>query len=484
MPPPRRLTAVPDRAGRAVLYIRVSATMGRGGDDFHSPDLQLDAMRRHIAPVGLREVAVVSDIDISGRSFSREGLDKVRAMVEAKQVDVLAVYNLSRLGRNTAEALTFIRWLRERNVTIVSTVEKFDDTPEGQLMLTQWLGWAQFHSDTIGRNWGEVLARRARDQGLGHGKAPIGYIKKGRELVKDPAAGPAIADIIRAYADGESTISLARKIGVLRGHPVESGTVRILCTSRVYLGEVRSHQDWYPGAHEPLVSDEVHAAAVARAARDADMPARSRTPAHSLSGLIWCDICKRRGRVHTATYSSGRPPQITLMCANQTARYPKGCAGFGTPRLAKIEAEVLAQLRHKVSQLRDDPEARTARRDEHQRLQRRRGQIQRELDAETAALGRLAGEWARRKTPAKVYEAAVAEFNAKEAQLRAELAGIDVPPAAIDDERFAMLADRLIEAWPRLDGVRRGEGLRLVVRRVTVRRGEEPRSYLVDVDFF
>jgi site-specific DNA recombinase len=481
MPPPRRTSTAPGRAGRAVLYVRVSATMGRGGEDFHSPELQLDAMRRHVKPVGLREVAVVQDIDVSGRSFSRDGIDKIRAMVEARQIDVVAVYDLSRLGRNTADSLKFIAWLRENGVGIISTVEQITDTPEGQLMLTQFLGWAQFQSDQTGRRWSEVVARRARDQGLGHGRTPIGYVKDGRGVVKHPETADAVADVIRRYGSGESILKLAERLATLRGRPILPTTVRRVCTSRFYLGEVPSRGVWFPGSHEPLITVEVHEAAVARAARDASIPPRSRTPKHSLSGITWCGECGGRAQVRTVT-SKVRARQVTMMCSAQVFTTPKTCDGFGAPSLATLEAKVLAQVRHKMQQLRDDPGARAAAVAERNRRRDNRDELERELADDTTALARLAGEWARKRIPDAVYEAAVAEFEAKEARLRAALAEATVPPP-IDMTELALLGERLLTMWPGMDPEERGRALRSVVRRITVYRGVARGQHRIDVNF-
>jgi site-specific DNA recombinase len=122
--PRRALAAVPDQPRRVVAYRRVSALMGRGGDDFHSPDVQLQAIRR--VTTGMVEVAVIDDIDRTGRHFAREGIDKIRALAEAGHLDVLAVYDVSRLGRNVRESLAFLSRLADRGVTIVSACEQVD----------------------------------------------------------------------------------------------------------------------------------------------------------------------------------------------------------------------------------------------------------------------------------------------------------------------------------------------------------------------
>ncbi|MGC1213859.1 MAG: recombinase family protein, partial [Micromonospora sp.] len=152
MSPRRALRPVPDAQSRVALYVRVSALMGRSGDNFHSPEVQTTAMRR--VTTGMHEVAVVEDIDRTGRHFSREGIERIRRLALARQIDALAVYDVSRLGRNVKESLTFLAWLAEQGVTILSASEQVDtSTPAGRLMLTNMLAIAEYRSDEIGRGW-------------------------------------------------------------------------------------------------------------------------------------------------------------------------------------------------------------------------------------------------------------------------------------------------------------------------------------------
>lgn len=119
---PRRPAAVPDHPRRVVLYARVSALMDRGGDNFHSPTVQVGAMRR--VTTGMVEVAVIEDLDRSGRTFDREGIGRIRAMAERREIDALAVYDVSRLGRNVRESLNVLAELAGLGVTILSACEQ------------------------------------------------------------------------------------------------------------------------------------------------------------------------------------------------------------------------------------------------------------------------------------------------------------------------------------------------------------------------
>src|SRR5690606_39115557 len=121
--------------------------MGRDPDEFHSPDLQLRAMRAYAGREGIDEtITLPPDIDRTGRNFERAGVQEAFERARHGEYDTLVVYDLSRFGRNTAESLQNIRDLREIGVRVVSTREQFDDSPEGQFQLTLFLSLAELYS--------------------------------------------------------------------------------------------------------------------------------------------------------------------------------------------------------------------------------------------------------------------------------------------------------------------------------------------------
>lgn len=55
----------------------------------------------------------------SGLDFSRRGLAEVSNAVDAGEVDLLLVTNLSRLGRDAVKTDAYLRWLEDRFVEVV-----------------------------------------------------------------------------------------------------------------------------------------------------------------------------------------------------------------------------------------------------------------------------------------------------------------------------------------------------------------------------
>lgn len=506
----RRLQAVPDEPGRAILYVRVSALMGREGDDFHSPEVQADAMRRAAAQAGLREVGVVEDIDVSGQSFSRRGLDQIRSMVEAGKVDVLTVFNLSRLGRNLADALAFIRWLREQGVSVMSVQERFDDTPEGQFQLGLWLGMAELYGAQIGRGWRAIIDKRAR-AGLHHGAAPLGYRKlPGQPVMEpDPVMGPIVGEVFRLFAAGWSTGKLMRYVAAKRGKPIKREQIRAILANPVYVGKValwphRHDRHWSTiptylgdGLHEALVDEATFRRVRRQLEVNGGSAPRHLDPSHSLVRIVRCGVpdCGRQLRKSIDRRRPGgrgstekSVPTVTrLHCpAVAVAEGQRTCVGIGSPRLLDIEAYVLGEVARYVELLRSDGTAQAEWRGRTARGHADIARGERELVRIRQEMAKLTKGWQRDIVPDSVYETNMAELRAAEKEIAAQIGASEEVVARPPAKEWAGLAARLLAAWPRLTPAERNMALRRVVKMVTIGPAEyrgQPISIRTTVEF-
>jgi DNA invertase Pin-like site-specific DNA recombinase len=103
-------------------YARVSTTD-------QNPQLQLDALRDAGA------ARVFNDHGVSGSTASRPGLDS--CLDHLREGDVLTVWKLDRLGRNTQHVLAIVEGLTARGVGFRSLTEGLHtDGPMGNAMLT------------------------------------------------------------------------------------------------------------------------------------------------------------------------------------------------------------------------------------------------------------------------------------------------------------------------------------------------------------
>jgi DNA invertase Pin-like site-specific DNA recombinase len=116
-------------------YARVSTTD-------QNPQLQLDALREAGA------VRVFNDHGVSGSATARPGLDS--CLDHLREGDVLTVWKLDRLGRNTQHVLAVIDDLTSRGIGFRSITEGLHtDGPMGKAMLTIMAAFAQLERDTM-----------------------------------------------------------------------------------------------------------------------------------------------------------------------------------------------------------------------------------------------------------------------------------------------------------------------------------------------
>ncbi|HWJ10858.1 MAG TPA: recombinase family protein [Nocardioides sp.] len=471
----RHLAPVPEGPGRVVLYVRVSALMGRSGDDFHSPDVQVSAMRRMTAPAGLQEVDVVEDIDRTGRHFERAGIDRIRSMALARQIDVVAVYDVSRLGRNVRESLVFLNWLADQGVTILSASEQVDtSSPAGRLMLTNMLAIAEYRSDEIGRGWSNTIARRA-ERGQHHGR-PLGYTRVNKQLVPDDVLGPAVAEVFRRYGAGDPIGEVTAYLSAVRGQAMHTPNVKKLLRNPVYRGFVVAGDELLPGQHEPLVDEVTWRRVQDRLAADAGTPPRHLAPTWSLVGLVECP------NGHKLQRQGDR-----LVCGMGRGDVKGGtCEGVGRPLLARVEAEVLRQVAVYASRLRTDHKARAARLARVTAGRTDRAVLERKVADARAGMVRLAKTNALDPLPGEVYRQAMAELRDAERAAAAELARMGPVEPPVDAVEAANAVDALLGLWPEMLPAEQGQALRAVVDTVVVRpaaRWREPEEDRVEVRF-
>lgn len=477
---PRRLSSVPDPdRNRAVAYIRVSAVMGRQAEEFHSPELQYRAVADMLGRRGLREVLRVEDIDRTGRDFNREGIQQVFDLARTGQIDVVAIADLSRLGRNTAESLRAIKELRELGVSVLSAAEQIDDTPEGQFQLGVLLGVAQLYSDQQGRKWRQVHEFMATD-GRQVGQPPIGYLQeptdrttvKGRRVrqgpaLVDPVLGPAVAQALRDYAVGVRVRDIARRLGALRGRPMWPAQVRQMMRNRFYLGYVTYKGVEYQGQHQPLVDALTWKQIQRRVAADAKTPARRLQAASAVTGLVICDICEHKAVLRSSSErAAGRITRIG--CARQTDL--KICTGCGAMRIDEVEQAVFDWLKAYLSDLRVNSDAQAARRNRAAVAKASAAHLRAELRRNRSEQAELAVQRVRAKDhlDERAWNDAAEALRDAETDLAAALATAEAAEGLAPRKAAAAVAE-LIELWPDATSGERNRMLRAVVQVVRLK---------------
>ena len=97
---------------RAWIYCRVAHP------DAHALAVQQASLEAYAEVNGFEIVGTTAE-QASGLDISRRGLAEGSNAVDAGEVDLLLVTDLSRLGRNVVKADAYLRWLEDRFVEVV-----------------------------------------------------------------------------------------------------------------------------------------------------------------------------------------------------------------------------------------------------------------------------------------------------------------------------------------------------------------------------
>lgn len=124
---------------------------------------------------------VVEFVDVaSGSKQSRTELDKMMVLVRSRQVKVVVVYKLDRLGRSLQHLLQLIEEFRNKKVQFVSLSESIDtETAQGRLFLQLAGAFAEYERELIRERTRAGLSR-ARRQGKRLGRPKGSKDKKPR----------------------------------------------------------------------------------------------------------------------------------------------------------------------------------------------------------------------------------------------------------------------------------------------------------------
>lgn len=134
------------KAKRIIIYGRVSTAEQQHDSQIH--EVKEYCLRRwDDSPI----ITVICDT-ASGAKTSREGLDRMMALVRRGKVDVVACFKLDRLGRSLPHLAQIIAELDQHGVAIVSTSQGIDtnhDSPAGRLQMHVLMAVAQFERTLI-----------------------------------------------------------------------------------------------------------------------------------------------------------------------------------------------------------------------------------------------------------------------------------------------------------------------------------------------
>lgn len=309
---------------RLIGYIRVSQVKGREGDRFISPDVQRDRVDALARAGGHTIVEWIEDLDESGGTMRRPGMDRAMRMVETGEAQGVAVARLDRFSRSAVDVELGVRRLEQAGgIFLAADLGMDTSTAGGKLMRTVLAAVAEFQLDRFRETWRDAT-ERAVARGTRGGVPPVGYRRREDGRFEPDEHAPRVRDLFEQRAAGVSWVRLADRFGG------SSSGVRRIVGSRTYLGEIRVGDVVQPAAHEPLVGR-----ALWEMAQSPRGVSRSRRGS-LLAGVLRCAGCghamthetggarRYRGYRCARLHAHGRCPAPAKIGAERAERYVTG----------------------------------------------------------------------------------------------------------------------------------------------------------------
>lgn len=470
----------------ALLYARQSLSRDQDRGDSVSVADQERMTREHCAREGWVVGGAYRDVDVSGATSAREGLDRLRADMKRLRPAYVVVRDISRLARDVQLFLSLTDEVQAAGAEIVSAIGE----PLTDRTLATILSAMSQHDRLMlaGRVAGGV--RQHARNGKHHGGVAFGYRRIAGVLAIVESEAWVVREVHRRYAEGAGIARIREWLIADPDVPpsVSGGgwtwdAVRAMLTRTAYAGDVavRAKRDVGGRLWPAVATRDAHPAIVDRETFDAVQRRIASIPSHvrrevetPLAGIMRCAACG--GRLYPIRVTAHGRQRLYARCASGNRITAAGtsppCPGrVRSVQLAKVEAKVREALAAFVASALDPqsvaaadarhaPKERAARDRQTARLAEIVTRRARLLEAyESGALP--LETWADRDgILAREAAAAAAELAATPEppdpaavrRIRADVAGMDLDPAALDGAGLRAVLTRLgAELWVDLD---------------------------------
>lgn len=490
------------------IYTRVSTTSQVGGR-FDSCESQAAVCRDYLAKhadEGWHEIACYTDAAYSGGNMNRPGILALKRQIETGLVKVVLIFKLERVLRSTDEWAPFRTFLHKHGCRLVSTTEDLsEETPSGRLKNNLLVSVAEYERLNTAEKVRSKMLEQAKRGYWNYGLVPLGYSYDAKKqlLEVEPSEGPLVRRIFEEVARLVPPTDIANQLSdeghrtrtrvwlsrdgaprTVGGTRFRSDTIRDVVRNPLYAGRVRFHGKDYPAKHAPVVTGELWEMANAALAKPRvirrDLLRTSDKPGHLLTGLVYCEHCRRALVPYATTQrGAGKKQYRYYVCGYfQKERDANGCPVRHVPATV-LESSVVTIIGKIVDQpalLHEAIEGSRLRdKRDRQPLRKQLAEIDQALAATNKQINNcvtaiamggaeaLAGEI---RTHALELKEKKQELLVNHEQVRQDLAACEQDLVA--DDRIRVALGRFAAIFPKLTALEQKQLVQLCIDRINV----------------
>ena len=171
---------------------------------------------------GAELVDVIVDAGESAKTLKRPGMERLMAMVDAREVQAVIVAKLDRLTRSVKDLGELLETFQKRGVSLISVAESLDTgSAAGRLVINIMASVSQWEREAIGERTKVALAHKKAHR-RAYGTTPLGFSRDGETLKPDANEQGTIETVRRLRAEGLSLRSIAARLNQ-EGVPTKQG---------------------------------------------------------------------------------------------------------------------------------------------------------------------------------------------------------------------------------------------------------------------
>ena len=182
----------------AVAYARYSSDRQQES----SITVQLADIRKFCASHQIHLIREYVDEAQTGTNANRKNFQQMVQDVKEREFQLIIVHRLDRWARSVDDGRYYKKYFKKYGAKIVSAIEGFNETPEGEFYELMSMGMAELYSKKLARECAAGKVANALE-GKAHGGTPLlGYTVKGKRYVIDEQEAEAVKIIFRMASEG------------------------------------------------------------------------------------------------------------------------------------------------------------------------------------------------------------------------------------------------------------------------------------------
>lgn len=182
----------------AVAYARYSSDKQQES----SITVQLAEIHKFCAFHGIHLIREYIDEAQTGTNSNRKQFQQMIKDAPNKEFQFVIVHRMDRWARNVDDARYYKKYLKKHGIKIVSAIEEFDETPEGEFFELISMGIAELYSKKLARECIAGKIANAKEGRIHGGCPPLGYTVKGKYYVIEPKEAEAVKIIFDMVVQG------------------------------------------------------------------------------------------------------------------------------------------------------------------------------------------------------------------------------------------------------------------------------------------